>query len=272
MSIFGSGDAMVETIDVVPSLGETRMQDLCFQNIAVQSQPQEVQSQCRDPKTGFLVTKRKGVTEITHTVTITATHYDWQALGLFHDEIPSDVTGNINLNKRITIPTGLTAPYVLTDPDIIAANLASIRVYVTEKGVWGDARALIRTAAPGTAPIDGTEVQIDDATNSLTFDPSLAGASILYKLDDAYAPISSIGVNTVWESFGDVQMWATLFGTGDFAEGIRIHFPRLIRTPAPPTIDFSQSPATITVTFEAYTADGRAFPYRLYNPEFGIAV
>lgn len=271
MSIFGSGDAIIQTLNPIASLGETRMQDLCFLNIATASQPTEVKSQCRDPKTGYLVTKRKGVSEIIHTVTITANHYDWQALGFFHDEIPSDFAGSINLNKRISIPAGLTAAYELTDPDLVAANAASVRVYVAEKGVWGDARALKRTADNTTAPTDGTEIQIDSANNKLVFDQSLAGAPIVYKLDDPYTSIQSIGASAVWESFGDIEMFATFFGTGDFAEGIQAHFPQLIKTPAPPVIDLTQSPATITVTYEGNSVDGRAFPYRLHNKEYSTA-
>ena len=268
MSIFGTGDAIVETLNPIASLGnKTKMQDLCFLNIATSSQPSEVKSQCRDPKSGLLVTKRKAITEVVHTVTITANHYDWQSLGFFHDELPQDAATSMNVNKRVQIPAGITAPFVITDADIVTANMGSVGVYVTESGGWGDARTLICTA-PGVAPADGTEFQLDDTANTLTFHQDLAGASILYKFDQAYTAIQTIGVNPVWEAYGDMELYASLFGTGDFPAGLRLHFPELVRSSAPPQIDLSQSPATVTITFEANSVDGRPYPYRLLNPAY----
>lgn len=271
MTFFGSGDAIIETLNPIASIGETKMQDLCFLNLATASQPTEVKSQCRNRKTGFLETKRKGVTEIVHTITITANHYDWQALGFFHNEIPQAVASNLNVNKVVQIPSGLTAPFEITDPDIVAANADSVRGYITEKGVWGDARSLKRTADSTTAPSDGTEIQIDDANSKIVVHQSLGGAYILYKLDEPYLAIQTIGVASTWEAFGDIEMFATLYGTEDFAEGIQVHFPTLIRTPAPPVLDLTQSPATVTITFEGNSVDGRPFPYRLLNPEYAVA-
>ena len=264
MSFFGIGDLVVETLNPIASLGHTALFELCITQLATASNPTETRSQCRDPKSGQLVTKRKSVGEVIHTVTITATHYDWQSLGFFHGEIPTDVARDINKNVRVTVPAGLT----ITDTEIDATNADTVRAYVTEKGTWGDAQIIKIVSA---APTSKYEVQVDGATSTITFHADLEGASIIYKYKEAYAPIQSIGATDTFERYGDLEMWYTAKGEDDFSEGVVYHFPKLVASVTPPTIDFSQSPATISVSFEASGNYGRGFPYELYNPELAIA-
>ena len=271
MALFGHGDAIIETKNPLASLGHTLMQELCYAQLSVATQPTEVKARCRDRKTGLLVTKRTGLSEVVHTVTLTLEHTDWKHMGFLHDEIPASSATSINRNKDLIIPSNQTTPYEVTDVDITAQNADTVRAYVSEKGIWGDAMYLKRTADNATAPADKTEFQVDDTTSKIVFHQDLAGARILYKLDESYTAIETIGVNETWSAFGDIEMWFTGYGQNDFAEGLIYHFPEMVRTAAPPVFNYDQSPVTATVTFEANSLRGRKFPYEIYNPEYSTA-
>jgi hypothetical protein len=268
MALFGYGDGIMETKKPIPSLGHTLMMELCFAQLAVATQPTEVKARCRDKKTGLLVTKRTGLSEIVHTVTLTLEHTDWKHMGFLHDEIPADAATSINRNKEITVPSSQTAPYEVTDPDITATNAEGVRAYVSEKGTWGDAIYLKRVNA---APANKKEFQVNGATGKIIFHQDLKGARILYKLDEPYTAIQTIGETETWEAFGDVQLWFTAYGEDDFAEGLVYHFEQLVRTAAPPVFNYDQSPITATIAFEARSSKGRKFPYEIYNAEYSTA-
>lgn len=267
MTQFGHGSLTIETLNPVPSLGQTLMMELCYAGVAVQSNPTEVQSRCRDRKTGILKTKRKGLNEIIHTVTLTFEHMDWKHLGFFHDELPQDAATATNQTKFVTVPTA--SPYEITDTDITATTAPNVRAYVTTKGSWGDA-IYLKNVSVATA--DKTQVQVDETTSKLVFHEELAGAEVAYIVDQDYNAIQSIGYNDTWESFGNIEMWFKAFGTEDFDENLAYHFPEMIRTVAPPVINWDQSPITVSVTYEANSVTGRTYPYQIYNPEYAIAV
>lgn len=267
MALFGHGDAVIETKDPIPALGHTLLQELCYAQLSVATQPTEVKARCRNRKTGLLVTKRTGLSEIVHTVTLTLEHTDWKHMGFLHDEIPVSTATSINRNKDVIVPSDQTTPFEVTDADITATNAAGIRAYVSEKGVWGDAMYLKRTADNTTAPADKTKFQVDDTNSKLVFHQDLAGARILYKLDEPYSAIETIGVAETWQAFGNIEMWFTAYGKDDFEEGLVYHFPEMVRTAAPPVFNYDSSPVTVTVTFEANSANGRNFAYEIYNPE-----
>ena len=266
MTKFGHGSLICETLNPIPSLGQTLMMELCYAGIAVQSNPTEVQSRCRDRNTGVLRTKRKGLNEIIHTVTLTFEHMDWKHIGFFHDELPQDAATSVNQTKFITVPTA--TPYEVTDVDITATTAPNVRAYVTTKGSWGDAIYLKNVTA---APIDKTEVQVDETNSKLVFHESLAGAEVAYIVDQDYSAIQTIGYNDTWESFGNLEIWFKAYGKEDFEEGLVYHFPEMIRTAAPPVINWDQSPITVSVTYEANSVKGRVYPYEIYNAEFATA-
>lgn len=271
MAIFGHGDAIIETKSIVPSLGHTLMQELCYAQLSVSTQPTEVKARCRDRKTGQLVTKRTGLSEVVHTVTLTLEHIDWKHMGFLHDELPADAAISKNTNKEITVPSNQTGVFTVTDTDITATNESGIRAYVSEKGTWGDAIYLKRTADAATAPAAKDEFQVDGTNNQIVFHEELAGARILYKLDEPFSAIQSIGTNETWESFGNIELYFTAYGEDDFAEGLTYYFPELVRTAAPPVFNYDQSPVTATVTFEANSLKGRKYPYEILNEEYSTA-
>ncbi|NES91867.1 hypothetical protein [Okeania sp. SIO2B9] len=266
MTQFGHGSLIIETKNIVPSVNQTVSMELCYAGIAIASNPTEVQSQCRDRKTGFLVTKRKGLSEIIHTVTLTFQHGDWQHMGFFHDEIPTDASGNVRKSEFINVPS--TAPFEVVDANITAQNAAQIRAYLTEKGTWGDAGFLQNVNA---APSAVKEVQVDEVNSKLVFDQALAGAEVGYFYDKSYAPIQTIGASDAPENYGDISAWFKSFGDDDFDSGLAYYFPNLIRNRVPPTIDFNASPMTVSVTYEATNTKGRLFPYEIYNEEYATA-
>lgn len=265
MSEFGFGSARGETINIIPSLGTSAMMEFSMTQLSVSSQPNEVTARKRNRTTGFLETKSKGLDEIIHTVSMTWEAADWAQLGFLHGELPKDSATNLKDIKFATVPA---STYTITDPDITATNAASVRVYLTTKGTWGQAISMKNVAV---APAANEEVQVDGAAGTLTFMAALEGAEVGYTFDDPYSAISTIGYESSYESYGDIKLWFNAYGDDDIPSGITYYFPQMTPVVGSLSIDRNASPVTMSVNYEASSVTGRNYPYIILNTEYATA-
>lgn len=265
MAEFGNGFFRAETINVIPSLGNRAAFELCYAQLANTAQPTETRARCRNRTTGVLETKSKGLEELIHSLQLTWEAATWGDMQFIHNEFAQDSSTAANDPNFSTVPA---TTFTIVDPEITAANEATVRVYLPQRESTG-LPTFMKLVAIAPAAYD--EVQVDGTTNSLIFHSSAEGAEVVYFYDKSYTVIQTIGLETNFEQFGDFQAWFTSYGDFDIPEGLTYYFPRLTFNAGPPVADRNANPATYQKTFESGSVPGREIPYVVYNTDFATA-
>lgn len=258
MAIFGHGETYVRTINDPNTIAESvfiRFEDSAL-NLQVDSDELEAQAWQR----GVLSTKRTAIGTRTYTLTLTAQFANWSHLQFALDEFSTN-SGTQVVNQLIETTVPETAPYEIIDTNITVANEPDVRVYITERGSWGEAKY---RAVTGSAPSVG-EVQVDTTGTKLVFNAADAGASVAYISPTSYTTIETIGVNGNPDQYGSVELWFKAYGDVDYPDGLWIHFPLLTRK-GDPSLDFSDPPLNLEITFGALVPSGQRIPYEIFNP------
>jgi hypothetical protein len=213
---------------------------------------------------GKLQTVASGVNAETWTLKVTTQFIDWTAMQFGLDELSSNTSGAVvPLLKTATVPA--TGAAEVTDLAVTALTEPGIKVYIANKGDWGDRLFLTKV---GVAPANGTEVQVDTTNNKLIFHSSLAGATVQYVVGVTYSSIQTIGVASQADSFGSLKFSGKLFGT-EFGNGAYIIVPKLARV-STPALSVAGDVTELTMEFRALVPEGARKPYQLYNLDTAV--
>lgn len=205
--------------------------------------------------------KRKNVASATgeeeYTLTLSFEYLDWFHMGFAYDEMPQ-TSSNVTLPiiKKGTVPS--TAPYEITDADITATTEASVQVYISSRGSWGEAGPRRK----GTTTPNAGEFVADGAATKLIFDASDAGAPVQYIVNKTYATIESIGHEISADNFGKLAFLGDGYGP-EFPSRVRIYLPNLTRSSIPSLV--TDDVPKFEIQFEANVPAGSRTPHRIYN-------
>jgi hypothetical protein len=173
---------------------------------------------------GVKKTVSSAVGEETYTLKLAFEYLDWAHLGFAYDEI-AQVSQNVVLPifKTATVP--VSTAYEIADNDITTTNGNSIKVYVPNRGAWGEAGFRKRTSNNPSAK----EFKVDTTAKKLIFHASDAGATIQYSINQTYASVESIGYEATADSFGKLSFIGKGYGP-EFPSGIIIYLPSITRS------------------------------------------
>lgn len=257
MSIFSFGNAYVLTKNIIPESAIPGLNDRLFfpfegTSIAFTQQANKVEAKVMTPE--GLQTKRSGISAVQRGLKLSGEFANWAHMGFFQDELPSS-SADVPIPAMRTQMVPLVTPFVIRDP-AIKADL-NTRIYVMDRGAWGEAGPLKKTGvAAGSAAV---------ATGTLTFSAAYAGAPIAYTIPTSFAAIESIGLNPMATKYGALELWFQAFGDADYPQGLWLHFPQITRD-GMPSLDFGQVPMKFEVTFSVNNIPGRNKPFEIYNP------
>lgn len=255
MSFFGWGDAYLKTKNVITKMGgETVI--LAFEGSALSLEQGSNEIEAKSWQKGQLKTKRSAIGEVTYTLTMATQFANWQHLGFVLDEFASKTSGVvIPALKTANVPTA--TPFNVTDAAITAGNASLVKVQVSERGSWGEARYLAADEAAVAA-------------GGITLDDIFAGAPISYTVPVPYSgTVETLGVNPAAERYGALELWFKVYGDADYPKGLWFNFP-LITRKGLPNLNFSDSPVTFEMKFGAGVPSGANTPYRIYNPATNV--
>ncbi|HEY9639055.1 MAG TPA: hypothetical protein V6C57_01150 [Coleofasciculaceae cyanobacterium] len=190
----------------------------------------------------------------TNTLTLGYESIDWFGLQFAFDQLAVDTTATLPLVKQGTVPT--SGPYTFSDTTLVSGNIASVKVYIDERGDWGPPG--FRKAGT-TTPAVGEFVA---ATGTLTFNAADAGAPFTYVVDTTYTDISSIGAAASPIKVGTLSFVGQLYGPR-FPENVMIYF-RSITRKSDPSINTDDVPR-IEIQYSANLVAGRSLPFELYE-------
>lgn len=194
------------------------------------------------------------IAESIATLTLTYEYMDWQTLGVaFADELASSST-NVpwtSLRSKRAVLNGLVAE--ITDTGITAGMTVGedLLVYVGERGTWGDRKYLTSTEVTVTA-------------GKFTIDDKYANAIIQYTINETYATIETIGLESNYDTVGTLAFQGVVAGTEFGKAGMGIIIPKLTRI-STPSFTVNGDLAEMAVEYRAEVAPGKRRVYEFYN-------
>lgn len=254
--LFGVGSYGFCTLDLEQS-GQFRQENLlhpgCISAFTLTPDNQVAEAKCW--QNGRIVNAASQITEETWSLSVTTEFLDWTNLQWSLDEIAQQSASiPLPLVKAARVPVG----GVITDPDITALNVDTVRVYFDSRTTANPQRFYFN-AVTG-APAAATEVGVDGAAGTLTFDASLEGSTIQYVVEKLYASIETIGVEAQFDRFGTMSWTGVISGTEN-PRGIGVYLPNITRT-STPTFALEGDKITLVNEFRVNaSAVGRAIQF-----------
>jgi hypothetical protein len=253
----GVGELGIFTLDqATKTLGQDIFFPGLFYNFVYAGEAQNAKAKA------WISGKRKNVasavTEEAYALTLSFQYLDWFHLGFAYDELPQ-TSSNVQMPivKTATVP--ISSPYEISDADISAGNASNIKVYVPQRGTWGEANYRKRvTAAPAAK-----QFQVDDTNDKLIFHSSDAGATIQYAILKTYTSVESIGYENTADSFGKLSFVGKGYGP-EFPNGIMIYLPNITRSSIV-NMDTSSDVPEFSIDFDANVPPGKRTPHQYFN-------
>jgi hypothetical protein len=153
----------------------------------------------------------------------------WAMTGLTLGLIERTLTSfSLPIAKQGTVPK--TAPYTITDAEIIAGNAGSVVASIIDYGPWGQSGALNVAATAGTPAAK----EFGAAAGTLTFNAAQAGAPIWYMIDRLIPSANVYGGPGQLPRLGELEFSGQLYDTsGAGALGGQFWAPRIKRASGP---------------------------------------
>mgnify|MGYP005756281563 CR=1 FL=1 len=173
--LYGAGNLAFETTGLTGA-NSLRGQDLLFPGLFSSFELTADTSflEAKALVAGKRQTVASAVNEEIWTLSVTTQFIDWTAMQFGLDELKSDTSSVILPLLKTAVVPATGAPEIV-DAAITVAAEPNLKVYVANRGDWGDRLFLTKTAV---APTNGTEVQVDTTATKLVFDSTLAGATV----------------------------------------------------------------------------------------------
>lgn len=188
------------------------------------------------------------------TLTVSTQLNNWSTLGLGLNQIQrTESSITIPVVKRGRVAS--SSPFVITDAQIIAGNVASVVAAVEDPGAWGQPGPLTRV---GAAPASAREYQ--PASGTITFHSSLAGADVTYFLNRSITTASTYGGQGSVTAIGEMEFVGEVFDSANVLTAW-IHIPA-ITVSSTPSFEFSGDAIETEITFNCNTPAGWAAPFR----------
>lgn len=251
--LYGTGSTVITTNDLDASSlrGEKALFPQCIASFEMSTDTTFGEAKCM--KKGILLTTASAITAETFSLNLTYQFNDWINLQLLFGELASNESGvALPVAKAQEIPSGL----VITDTDITVATAGTVCVTDVTNGI------LLNVVTTGTPGVN--EVDVDGATNELTFNASQAGATVEYVVDKTYTSIEAIGVADDVDFLTNLAFTGLIASTPDGVEGYQIVVPQLERITTP-TITLSGDVAEISIEYRAIVPPGKRKPFELYR-------
>lgn len=225
--------------------------------------PQQASARVRNRR-GFLTTAAQEVTAEEYTCQIGFEELRWNVLELLNNQMSTSEPG-VSLPQEIygVVPS---TPHTVSNAGFVAANAATTRVSITNKGSWGPPRSnLSVSAVADSADPDTVEI----ANGSITFDSSYEGADYFAQIFKSYT-VRSLGVTTNPTYIGEMSLWFKAM-SDEYPDGCRVHVPRLTRATETAPMDFNQAPVSAVLQFGIITQTNNPMPWRIYNMNDAVA-
>jgi hypothetical protein len=270
--LYGAGSLILKSRDL--NLEDTLRQENLIHPLSIASFELTFEDQNIEAK-ALIGGKRQivaaAISESIATLKLTFEYLDWNTIGLAYDELPSMST-NVTLpqirSKIAVSPTpGDEAEIADTDLPASILNADDYLVYVSSRGPAYDRKYLkvISTADGGTiAAVDPNTVLIDNTAKKLILDPIYNGAIIQYTIPKTYTSIETFGVESEYDSYGDLIFQGIVAGTEFGKSGMGIVIPKLSRISSP-GLTVNGDLATMEVEFRASVLPGERRAFKLYN-------
>lgn len=258
--LFGAGSLLFVSKELANN-GSVHGEDLlyppCLSSFELNGEANFLEAKCLVD--GKIATVAAAINEEVYTFTVTTQFTDWQALQFAYDEL-SQQSANVVLPSLKISTVGADTADTIADADIVAGNLASVKVYVNSQGSWGD-RRFLKVIDTGVPTVD--EVLV--AAGTLTFNSAFNGATVQYIVDKTYSSAETIGLESSFDRMGKLEFWGLAYGT-EFQVPVPIRIPDLSRISIP-TLSVNGDITELTVEFRANVDTSRGFrnQWVLYN-------
>lgn len=204
------------------------------------STPKEAKAWSYD---GKLKTVSSAIGQESYILTLAFQYLDWSHLGFGLDEMPqTSISVTVPVMKNAEADSAGT----ITDADIPATE---VKVYVSSRGEWGEARYLKASEFTANA-------------GSIQTSAAFAKAPMEYTFERAYNSIQSIGHESEATSYGKLSFIGMIHGP-EFPNGVIMHLPDITRQSIP-SIQTGDVPR-FEIQFAANVPSGSRVPHRFYN-------